>query len=425
MSAETSAVSKVSRRLIPYLFFCYILNYLDRFNISFAALEMKQSLGFSDAVYGLGAGMFFVGYVFFEIPSNLILQKVGARIWIARIMVTWGIVSCCMLLVTSSTQFYILRFLLGAAEAGFFPGILFYLAHWIPSKERAGVFALFLTSTSLAGVVGAPLSASLLKLEGVFGWHGWQWLFLVEGLPSILLGLFTFFFLEDSPEKAAWLTKRERSALSKKLLSEKRVIEKRHNYSLAQALTHKKVWQLSLLYFSTIISFYGVSFWLPQIVKNFSGLGNNTVVLLSALPYLAASICMVYVARHSDKTGERRKHVFICAWAAAFALVLGAAFQAGHPVLAFLCLCVTASGIWSTLGPFWSMPGTFLSGTAAAGGLALINSMGNVGGFVGPVLVGWVKERTHHFESGMLVLAATLFIAGLIALSIKPEEKRT
>ena len=415
--------AKVTRRLIPYLFLCYVVNYLDRFNISFAALEMKADLGLGDAVYGLGAGMFFVGYVTFEIPSNLILQRVGARWWIARIMATWGVLSCCMMFVRTPAQFYLLRFLLGLAEAGFLPGIIFYLTYWIPARDRARVFALFLTSTALAGVIGGPVSAALLELRGLGGLAGWQWLFLIEGLPAVVLGATTLFFLPDRVSQARWLSAAEQEWLEETLRAERAALEKTHALTLGQALMHGQVWRLCLLYFSTIISFYGVAFWLPQIVQSFSGLGNAATSLISALPYVAASIGMVLVARHSDRTGERRRHVALPAFAPAAGLVIGALVQQ-HPVLAFLALCVSATGIWSTLGPFWSIPTAFLSGTAAAGGIALINSIGNIGGFVGPTVMGFLKERTHRFESGLFVLAATLVVAGVLALSLPVEHDR-
>jgi len=399
------------------------VNYLDRFNISFAALEMKADLGLGDAVYGLGAGMFFAGYVTFEIPSNLILQRLGARRWIARIMTTWGALSCAMLFVRTPVSFYLVRFLLGVAEAGFLPGMIFYLTHWIPARDRARVFALFLTSTALAGVVGGPISAALLQLRGVGGLAGWQWLFLVEGIPAVVLGVTTYFFLPDHPAEARWLSAAERTWLEAMLEEERTALQRTHPLTLWQALTHGRVWRLALLYFSTIISFYGVAFWLPQIVQSFSGLGNAATSLLSALPYLAASVGMVVVARHSDRMGERRRHVAGAAFAAAAGLTVGAVVQR-QPVLAFLALCLAATGIWSTLGPFWSLPTAFLSGTAAAGGIALINSVGNIGGFVGPTVMGFLKARTHAFASGLFVLAATLVVAGVLALSL-PEEAVT
>jgi len=413
-------VAKVRRRIVPYIFICYIVNYLDRFNVSFAALEMSSDLGFSEMTYGLGASMFFVGYVFFEIPSNLIMMRVGARVWIARIMITWGLVSTCMMFVKTPYSFYLLRFLLGVAEAGFFPGMILYLTYWIPAGERARAFALFLTSTSLAGVFGGPVSGALFKLEGAYGLKGWQWLFFLEGIPAVLLGIITLFYLVDRPEHAGWLTLAEKRWLSETIRMEHEESDSRRRLTLWQALKHPRVWQLCLLYFSVVISFYGVAFWLPKVVKSFSGLGNSAVAVLSAVPYLAASVSMVLVANHSDKTGERRWHVGLSAFAACLGLLLGVYFlEHRNPLLAFICICITASGIWSILGPFWSLPTVFLSGTAAAGGVALINSIGNVGGFVGPSVIAYVKETTQSFTSGMLVLAGTLLLAGFLALRIK------
>ena len=424
MSGASAVTDRVTRRLIPLLFACYVVNYLDRFNISFAALEMKADLGLSDSVYGLGAGMFFAGYVTFEIPSNLILQRVGARRWIARIMVTWGLVSCATMFVRTAGGFYSLRFLLGLAEAGFLPGMLFYLTHWIPARERARVFALFLTSTALAGVIGAPISAALLKLSGAGGLAGWQWLFLVEGIPAVLLGVVIYCYLPDRPTDARWLAAEEAEWIERTLAAERVARERAHRLTLWQALTHGRVWRLCVLYFSTIISFYGVAFWLPQIVQSFSGLSNVAASLVAALPYVAAAAGMVAVARHSDRTGERRRHVAVAAFTGAAALALGALVQ-NVPALAFLSLCLAATGIWSTLGPFWSLPTAFLSGTAAAGGIALVNSIGNVGGFVGPTVMGFLRQRTHRFESGLTLLAVTLVVAGALALSLPDEHGGT
>jgi ACS family tartrate transporter-like MFS transporter len=411
VTSPAAVTDRVTRRLVPFLFLCYIVNYLDRFNISFAALEMKSDLGLSDQVYGLAAGMFFAGYTTFEVPSNLILQRVGARRWIARIMVTWGAISCAMMFVHTASSLYTLRFLLGVAEAGFLPGMLFYLTHWIPARERARVFALFLTSTALAGVVGAPVSAALLKLDGVAGLEGWQWLFLVEGIPAVLLGVATWFYLPDRPGNAPWLAPAEAAQLEGVLAAERAERERALRLTLWQALTHGRIWRLCVLYFSIIISFYGIAFWLPQIVHS---------TLLAAIPYLVAAVGMVALARYSDRTGDRRRPVALAAFVAAAALVIGALVQ-GHPVAAFVTLCVAATGIWGTLGPFWSLPTSFLSGTAAAGGIALVNSIGNVGGFVGPTVMGFLRQRTQGFEAGLVALAATLVIAGVLALSL-PEN---
>ncbi len=411
-------IRKVVGRLIPFLFLCYIVNYIDRINVGYAALEMKDDLLFSDAVYGLGASMFFAGYVLFEIPSNLIMERVGARLWIARIMISWGAVSSSMMLVKTPFSFYALRFFLGAAEAGFFPGTILYLTHWIPAKERARAVALFLTSTALSGVIGGPLSGVLLKLGGAGGLAGWQWLFLLEGIPAVVLGIVTLGYLTDAPAEARWLAPAERAWLARTMKLEQEEKQQRHGYTLLQAFTDKKVWRLCALYFSIIISFYGVVFWLPQILKGFSGLSNFTVGMISAVPYFVAAVAMVAIGNHSDRTGERRRHVAVPAFFGAVGLILSALLQHQSPALAFAALCLAALGIWSTLGPFWSLPTEFLSGTAAAGGIALINSIGNIGGFVGPSVVGLVKERTGSFAGGLFVLAATLLIGSVLALRI-------
>ncbi len=417
---EDLVIAKVARRVVPYVFVCYIVNYLDRFNVSFAALEMSRDLGFSEMVYGLGAGMFFVGYVLFEIPSNLIMQRVGARVWIARIMITWGLASTCMVFVKTAFSFYLLRLLLGIAEAGFFPGMILYLARWIPAAKRARAFGFFLTSTSLAGVFGGPISGALLKMGGVQGLKGWQWLFLLEGLPAVLLGLFTLFYLVDRPDQANWLSPAERHWLTQTIDKENQDKELGQGLTLIQALTNRRVWRLCFLYFSIVISFYGIAFWLPQVMRSFSQLSNSTIALLSALPYLAASIGMVLIANHSDRTGERKWHVAGPAFGGCLGLGLAVVFLDNHyPLLAFISICLAATGIWSTLGPFWSLPTAFLTGTAAAAGVALINSIGNIGGFVGPYVIGYMKQTTQSFTHGMLLLAASLLIAGLLALKVK------
>lgn len=423
MINERQVILKVSARLVPYLFLCYIVNYLDRFNVAYAALEMKGDLGFSDAVYGFGASMFFVGYTFFEIPSNLILERLGARRWIARIMISWGVVSTGMVCVHSAASFYAVRLLLGIMEAGFFPGIIFYLANWIPVRERARTVALFMTSTSLAGVIGGPVSGALLQLKGVLGLTGWQWLFLIEGIPAILLGFVTLGVLTDRPQEASWLTGPERSWLVRTMAAEHRDKHRSHALTLREALTSGRVWRLGLLYLSIIISFYAVAFWLPQIIKNFSGLSNLLVTTISAGPYLCASVAMVLVAHHSDRTGERRWHVAGAALAGAAGLALSGMFI-DSPWPAYGALCLAAAGIWSTLGPFWSLPTAFLTGTAAAGGIALVNSLGAVGGFIGPNILGQVRQRTNGFSAGLYLLAATLVVAAVMALSIREPAPR-
>jgi len=412
---EAQIVGKVKWRLIPFLFLCYILNYLDRTNVAIAALQMKGDLGFSDAVYAAGAGIFFLGYAVFEIPSNLILARVGARFWIARIMVTWGIISTCMMFVRTPPVFYTLRFLLGLAEAGFFPGILYYLSHWIPQRERAATSALFLTSTSLSGVIGSPLAGAILGMQGVSGLAGWQWVFLLEGIPSIICGFAVLWYLDDLPAAAGWLKPRERAWLTRRIGAEHDATRRAHDHSLLEALVHPRVWLLCILYFSIIISFYSMTFWTPLIVKSVSGLSNLLTGFVSALPFLAASIAMVLVGHHSDRSGERRWHLAVCTWSAALALLLAGLLPHAPAALTIAALCVAAAGIWSIMGPFWSLPTEFLTGTAAAGGIALINSIGNLGGFVGPSAMARAKALTGDFSGGFLLLAATLAVAGAIA----------
>ncbi len=419
-SVGRAAVSKARRRLIPFMFLLYIVSYLDRVNVGFAALQMNADLGFSATVYGFGAGIFFLGYVLFEIPSNLILARVGARLWIARIMITWGLISSATMLVEGPASFYTLRFLLGAAEAGFFPGMILYLTYWFPAAERARTIALFMTATALAGVVGGPLSGALLSMHGLGGLAGWQWLFLVEGVPAVALGLVVLGYLTDRPEHADWLTAEERAWLADHVAREQQLVHERHRLTMRQAFTNGRVWRLCLVYFAIVVGFYGISFWLPQIIKGLSGLDDWLVGLVSAIPSLVSAIAMVVVARHSDETGERRWHVAGPALVATIGFVASASVRS--PVMALVALSVAASGVWGALGPFWTLPTAFLSGTAAAGGIALINSIGNVGGFVGPYAVGWIRDATGSFAAGLLVLAAALSCGAAIAASLPDQS---
>jgi ACS family tartrate transporter-like MFS transporter len=414
-----AVLKKVTRRLIPFLFILYIVAYLDRVNVGFAQLQMKQALGFSDAAYGFGAGIFFIGYFLFEIPSNLILERVGARLWIARIMIVWGVVAAGMVLVRGPVTFYLLRFLLGIGEAGFFPGIVLYLTYWFPSAERARAISLFMTATALAGVIGGPVSGALLSLNGVAGLAGWQWLFLLEGVPAILLGVVVLFYLTDYPEQAEWLQAEERAWLSERLKSEGERRLPHHSQTLWQALSNVKVWLLSFLYFTIILGFYSISLWLPIIIKGFSGLSDFQVGVVSAIPYLAAAIGMILIGSHSDRTGERRWHVALPAFTGACALALSAYLHL--PLLILLSLCLAALGIWGALGPFWTLPSSFLRGSAAAGGIAIINSVGNLGGFIGPYLIGYIKRNTGSFAGGLVVLALFLLIGALLVFIIHRE----
>lgn len=416
-----SALRKVRRRLIPFLFLLYVIAYLDRVNVGFAALDMNRDLGFTAAVYGLGSGIFFLSYTLLEVPSNLMLARLGARVWIARIMLTWGLVSTAMVFVATPRSFYGLRFLLGAAEAGFFPGLIYYLTHWFPARERARAVALFMTATAMAGVIGAPISSALLQLHGVFGLAGWQWLFLIEGLPAIVMAPVVLNSLTERPADAAWLTPAERDWLTEEMAREHAHTTQAH-LTLREAARSGRLWALSVLYFCIVMAFYGISFWLPQIVQSTSGLGSATVVLLSAVPYIAATIGLVAIGARSDRTGERRWHVAVpcLIGAAGFALTVMAPQTLA---ISLAMLSIAAFGIWGALGPFWTLPTEFLRGPAAAGGIAIVNSVGNVGGFAGPFVIGWIHEFTGGFSAGLLTLAGVLLIGAAIAVAMPGSQK--
>jgi MFS transporter, ACS family, tartrate transporter len=420
VTTSESALRKVRWRLIPFLFLLYIVAYLDRVNVGFAGIDMSRDLGFSAAVYGLGSGIFFLSYTLFEVPSNLILARVGVRIWIARIMVTWGVVSTAMLFVNDELTFYVLRFLLGVAEAGFFPGIILYLTHWFPQRERARAVGLFMTATAMAGVIGAPISSALLQLHGFGGLNGWQWLFLIEGVPAILLAPLVWVYMTERPSEAAWLTADERDWLTREMAAEQAQTKDAH-VTLRAALTSPRLWIVSLPYFCVVIAFYGVTFWLPQILQAGSGYSAALVVLLSAIPYVAATIGLATVGAHSDRTGERRWHVAVPCLIGALGFVL-TVLAPPSPAFALATLSIAAFGIWGTLGPFWAIPTAFLRGTAAAGGIALVNSIGNVGGFVGPYLMGWIRDATGGFSAGLLTLAAILVVGAAIVLRLQEPE---
>jgi len=414
MVFERSLLSKVTRRLIPFMFLLYIVSYLDRINVGFAALQLNKALNFDPTVFGLGAGIFFIGYFIFEVPSNLILERVGPRIWIARILVTWGIISSATMFVNGALTFYILRFLLGIAEAGFFPGMILYLTYWFPAEARGRAVARFMTANAMAGVIGGPISGLLLRMNGAAGLAGWQWLFLIEGMPAVILGFVTLAYLPDGPKHAPWLRAEEKEWLVSKLQRERGDVRRRDHHTLGQALRSGRVWTLAFIYFAVIMSFYGISIWLPQIVQAFSGMSDLIVGFITAVPYLAATIGMVLAGRNSDRTRERHLHVAVLAFVGSAGLVAAALLTS--PVAELAALSLAAVGIWGTLGPFWAMSSEFLSGTGAAAGIALINSVGNLGGFLGPYLVGLVRGRTGNFALALLALAVWPFIGGIITL---------
>jgi ACS family tartrate transporter-like MFS transporter len=414
-SPESALLSRVRRRLIPFMFLLYIAAYLDRVNIGFAALQMNRDLGLSDAVYGFGAGIFFLSYFVFEVPSNLIMARVGARAWIARIMITWGIISSAMMFVRGPASFYALRFLLGIAEAGFFPGMILYLTYWFPSRERGSAISLFMTAIALAGVIGGPVSGALLSLHNVGGLAGWQWLFLLEGIPSVVLGLVVLWYLPNGPHDATWLTEEEKKFLLARLQSSREAeVAAAHASTLKGALGNPRVWGFGFCYFGVVIGLYGLTFWLPTIIKGLSNLSDFAIGLLSALPYIVAAIGMVLVGRHSDATGERRWHVAGSAFIAALGFLLSATTDS--PVLKLTSFSVAAFGIFAAMPTFWTMPTAMLTGTGAAAGIAVINSIGNLGGFVGPYVIGLIRTATGTFVAPMIAMAAALIFGGVLAL---------
>jgi D-galactonate transporter len=410
---ETSTIRAISWRLIPFLVLAYFLAYLDRVNLGFAALTMNAELNFSPTVFAWGAGIFFIGYFIFEVPSNIALERFGASRWIARIMVSWGIISALMALVSGPWSFYSIRFLLGVAEAGFFPGIILYLTYWYPAEYRARFLAAFAIAVPVSTVIGAPISGMLLGLDGVMGLKGWQWLFIIEGIPSVILGVVTWFYLTDKPEKAEWLTPDQRMWLSDKLEGERLAKQSTHGMTLGQALSSPKVLMLSVIYFGFVGALYGMQFWLPQIVKAF-GFTNLQTGFVTAIPYLFGAIAMVLWAQHSDQTRERVWHVGLPLLLTAAALALSGIST--NPTLTMVALTVAAIGVFCTFALFWTLPTAWLSGTAAAGAIALINSIGNLAGFGGPYLIGWVKELTGSTSTGLLVLAAMPLVAGILVL---------
>jgi ACS family tartrate transporter-like MFS transporter len=408
-------ISKLTRRLLPFTFLLYIVNYLDRINVGFAALQMRGQLGFSDKVYGLGAGIFFAGYFFFQVPSNLALARLGARKWIAVIMVLWGAVSASMIFVTTPRSFYLLRFLLGVTEAGFFPGMILYLRRWFPSAARARAVALFMTASPLAGVLGSPLSGALLGVHAG-NLAGWQWLFLIEGLPAVLLGAVVLAYLPDRPEVAAWLTTDERAWLTGELAREQGVHPQASRRQVFAAFTEGKVWLLVLVYLGDTTCTYGVGLWLPSLIRGVSGLSNFLVGLLAAIPYLVTAIAMVVMGTHSDRTRERRWHLAGSAFVGSFGLTCAAFSTSTVAMIVFLS--ITLLSAYSLLGPFWATSTELLSETSAVAGIALINSFGNLGGFLGPYVIGLVRSWTGSFRGGLLAVAAMLGFSGVMALLV-------
>jgi MFS family permease len=414
-ASDDAIYRRVTWRLMPLLLLCYIVAYLDRVNVGFAKLQMMEQLGFSDTVYGLGAGIFFIGYFLFEVPSNIILHKMGARVWIGRIMITWGILSSAMMLVTTPTMFYVMRFLLGAAEAGFFPGIILYLTYWYPSHRRGRITALFMTGVAGAGVIGGPLSGAIMKYaDGVMGWKGWQWMFLVEGLPSVALGLAVILILDDRVADAKWLSEEERELLSANIAND---APHKEEVPVLNVLGSGRVWLCAAIYFSYVMGLYGMSFYLPTMIKAMGYSDTFEIGMISVIPYGVAVVAMLLVAKSADRLQERRWHVAIPGLLGALGLALAVILSKDAP-LAIAALTLGLSGILTTLPLFWSLPTAFLAGTGAAAGIALINSLGNLAGFVSPYAVGWLKDTTGSTDAGIYLLAAAMVVGAVLTLSV-------
>jgi ACS family tartrate transporter-like MFS transporter len=410
-------------RLMPFLFLLYIVAYLDRINVSFAVLQMRGQLGLSDRVYGRAAGMFFAGYFFFQLPSNLVLEKFGVRRWISGLMILWGVISCLMIFIRGPVSFYAMRFLLGSAEAGFFPGMILYMKRWFPANARARAVAWFMTANPLAGIVGSPVSGALLGLSGK-GLSGWQWMFLMEGIPAILLGVAVFWVLSDGPREAGWLKGEERAWLLERLALEQRAESSLRKENLWAVLVSPRIWMLSVVYFGVSTTMYGVTLWLPSVIRSLSGLSYFLTGIVSALPFVVTAVAMVLVGMSSDRTGERRWHTAVPALVGA--LALAAAGFGSSTVVVVTCIGLGLVCAESMVGPFWAMATSRMWGLSAAAGIAVINSLANLGGYFGPDIIGFFRKATGEFRGGLLAIAAALALSGGIALMVgrQPAAER-
>jgi len=417
---EQRTMKKVGWRLLPLIIIIYFIAYIDRTNVGFAAISMNADLGFTAYIYGWGAGIFFLGYALFEVPSNVILHRVGARVWIARIMVTWGIVSGCMVFVTGATSFLVTRFLLGVAEAGFFPGVLLYFTYWFPAAYRARVISALFLAVPGSNAAAAAISGALLQMDGILGLAGWKWMFLLESLPAVLMAPVVLKVMTDRPRDATWLTAEERAWLDAELASENHTIERVHSrLTLKQALTDSRVMTLSMMYLTIVTATYGITFFLPLIVKAQGGLSNVATGLVTAIPYVIGTIGMILWAYSSDRRHERRWHFITACLLAAAGLI--AAGMTSDLVWAIAAMSIAAIGLYGSKPAFWPLPSTFLSGTAAAGGIALVNSIGNLGGFAGPYVVGWIRDSTQSYAAGLYFLAACAAASAAIAFfAVRP-----
>ena len=412
---EPAVLSRLIWRLMPFLFLLYIVAYLDRINVSFGVLQMRTQLHLSDRVYGRAAGIFFAGYFFFQLPSNLILEKVGVRRWISGLMILWGVISCLMIFIRGPVSFYSMRFLLGAAEAGFFPGMILYMKRWFPARSRARAVAWFMTANPIAGIVGSPISGGLLNLHGA-GFSGWQWMFLMEGLPAIVLGAIVFSILPDTPHEAAWLKGDERAWLLETLEAERQAEKPVTQGSFWRVLVSPTIWMLSLVYFGVSTTMYGVTLWLPTVIRALSGLSYFWTGVVAILPFLLTVIAMVWVGMRSDQSGERRWHTAVPAFVAATSLVV--AGYGASTIVVVSAIALGLAGAESMCGPFWAMATSRMDGLSAAAGIAVINSLANLGGYYGPDIIGLFRTANGGFRGGLFAIAATVALSGLTALVV-------
>ncbi|MGQ1593603.1 MFS transporter [Acinetobacter baumannii] len=411
-----SAYRKIAFRLMPFLMLCYFCAYLDRVNVGFAKLQMMSDLQFSEAVYGLGAGIFFIGYFLCEVPSNIVLHKVGARRWIARIMITWGILSGCFAFVQTEWQFYTLRFLLGVAEAGLAPGLLLYLTYWFPSYRRARMTVLWFIAIPISGMIGGPLSGLIMdRMSGVHGWFGWQWMFVIEAIPTVIIGLLVLAVLKDSVQDANWLTQDEKNLVKQELAQDNQ--HKEGHASVKEFIADKRLWLLAGIYFCVVMGQYAITFWLPTLIRN-SGISDNWHIgLLTSLPYMCAIVVMVLAGRSGDHFQERRWHLIIPMCAGAIALTFATLF-ASNLTLSLICLCIAASGVLTASSLFWMLPTNFLGGVSAVAGIAAVNSFANLAGFCSPYLIGWVTTNTGSNAIGMFLITAVLIFGASLVLRV-------
>ncbi|MDH2521162.1 MFS transporter [Acinetobacter baumannii] len=411
-----SAYRKIAFRLMPFLMLCYFCAYLDRVNVGFAKLQMMSDLQFSEAVYGLGAGIFFIGYFLCEVPSNIVLHKVGARRWIARIMITWGILSGCFAFVQTEWQFYTLRFLLGVAEAGLAPGLLLYLTYWFPSYRRARMTVLWFIAIPISGMIGGPLSGLIMdRMSGVHGWFGWQWMFVIEAIPTVVVGLLVLAVLKDSVQDANWLTQDEKNLVKQELAQDNQ--HKEGHASVKEFIADKRLWLLAGIYFCVVMGQYAITFWLPTLIRN-SGISDNWHIgLLTSLPYMCAIVVMILAGRSGDHFQERRWHLIIPMCAGALALTFATLF-ASNLTLSLICLCIAASGVLTASSLFWMLPTNFLGGVSAAAGIAAVNSFANLAGFCSPYLIGWVTTNTGSNAIGMFLITTVLIFGASLVLRV-------